>query len=261
MTSKTAFFLIIFLGLAAPIFSADTYQTNFSPSESFGDKDKEAGCQVATELGAGRITYNQLTPEQRLAVNYLKTNWPGEYDRCYNMQHYGQSSSKSGRSSYRQPRYEATVVQVVDGNSVMFETGERVELIGIKVPEGEPGVGAAAVLKELVLNKTVSIQYDVEKKDRYGRLLAYFFLEDGTFVNRAMIEKGAAALDIVPPNLMYRAKLLGEDESYPEDEEGRYFNQIKNQQQHMMMSVWGIFILGFAAIAGIKLWNWVRRNR
>lgn len=260
MTIKNVFFLVFFLGVCAPVFAADAYQTSFSPSESFGDKDKEAGCQVAGELGAGRLTHNQLTPEQRLAVNYLKSNWPGEYDRCYEARRYGQSS-KASRSSYRPQRYSAAVIQVVDGNSVMLASGERVELIGVKVPEGEQGVGAAAVLRDLVLNKKVSIQYDVEKKDRYGRLLAYLFLEDGTFVNRAMIEKGAAEPDIVPPNLMYRARLLGETESYPEDEGERYFNQIRNQQQRMMMSVWGLFGLVFAAMAGINLWKWTRRNR
>lgn len=259
MTFRSVFFMVFFLGLAAPGFPADAYQTNFSPSESFGDKDKEAGCQVAEELGAGRLTHNQLTPEQRLAVNYLKSNWPAEYDRCYNASRYGQSPKKS-RSSYRPQRYSATVAQVVDGNSVILSSGERLELIGIKVLEGEQGIGAAAVLRDLVLNKKVSIQYDAEKKDRYGRLLAYLFLEDGTFVNRAMIEKGAAEPDIEPPNLMYRARLLGEEESYPADDEERYFNQIRSQQQRLMMSAWCLFVLVFAAMAGINLWKWTRRN-
>ena len=256
---RMVFCLVAFLGFASPAFPADTYPTNFSPNDIFGDKDKDAGCRVAGELGAGRLTYNQLTPEQRLAVNYLKTNWPDEYARCYDENRRDQPSEKNIRSSYRPPRYTSTVVQVVDGNSVMLATGERLELIGIKVLEGERGAGAARALRELVQNKTVNIQYDAQTKDRFGRLLGYLFLEDGTFVNRAMIEKGVAVPDIVPPNLMYQSRLLGEKEAVNEEE--GYLNQMRNQQQRTMMSVWGFFVLALAAMTGIKLWKWTRRNR
>ncbi len=52
--------------------------------------------------------------------------------------------------------------------------------------------------------KTVRLEFDVQEQDRYGRLLAYVFLKDGTFVNAWLVENGYAAVMTIPPNVNTR---------------------------------------------------------
>jgi len=46
-------------------------------------------------------------------------------------------------------------------------------------------------------------EFDVEKKDRYERLLAYVYLKDGTFLNAEIVKQGYASLMTYPPNVKY----------------------------------------------------------
>jgi micrococcal nuclease len=116
------------------------------------------------------------------------------------------------------------VKRVVDGDTLLLETGERVRLIGIDTPElhesnklyrdaGRTGQDARTIQKlgqkayeftrSLVEGKRVSLEFDVEKYDRYQRLLAYVYLKDGTFVNAEIVKQGYANLMTFPPNVKY----------------------------------------------------------
>ncbi len=58
--------------------------------------------------------------------------------------------------------------------------------------------------KKLVEGKRVSLEFDVEKYDKYDRLLAYVYLKDGgTFVNAEIVKQGYASLMTIPPNAKY----------------------------------------------------------
>jgi len=98
-----------------------------------------------------------------------------------------------------------TVQSVVDGDTVKILMGtavETVRLIGIDTPEtvhpSKPvecfGREASNKTKELLTGKQVSIEKDgsQDERDKYGRLLAYIFLEDGTNVNKLLIAEGYA---------------------------------------------------------------------
>ncbi|HWP01020.1 MAG TPA: thermonuclease family protein [Methylococcus sp.] len=115
-----------------------------------------------------------------------------------------------GISAYRR------VQRVIDGDTVWLADGERVRLLSINTPEidgpyqtGEPG-GAAAKrwLESRLSGSRVRLERDVEERDRYGRLLAHLFGEDGTHINRALVAAGLAVVDIHPPNLKYTDVLL-----------------------------------------------------
>jgi len=116
------------------------------------------------------------------------------------------------------------VKRVIDGDTIQIETGERVRLIGIDTPEMHEsdklyrdsqraaqdietikalGRRAYEFTKQLVEGRRVSLELDVEKHDKYGRLLAYVYLKDGTFVNAKIIEQGYASLMTIPPNVKY----------------------------------------------------------
>ena len=48
----------------------------------------------------------------------------------------------------------------------------------------------------------------MQQRDKYGRLLAYIYLEDGTFVNAWLVEHGFALMMTVPPNVKYQDLFL-----------------------------------------------------
>jgi micrococcal nuclease len=93
----------------------------------------------------------------------------------------------------------ATVERVSDGDTVMlrFPDGrrKRTRLIGIDAPELHiPNLGrqAAAFAKQLLDGQPVDVEQDVEKRDRYGRLLAYLWLADGSMANVTIVREGYA---------------------------------------------------------------------
>jgi len=110
---------------------------------------------------------------------------------------------------------EAVVAKVIDGDTIVLETGEHVRYLGIDAPELDKQQGgpafyareAAKYNKQLVLLKKVRLEFDVEKKDAYGRLLAYVFVKD-LFVNGELVKRGYAQAMIKPPNVKYRDLLV-----------------------------------------------------
>ncbi|MBW2406005.1 MAG: thermonuclease family protein [Deltaproteobacteria bacterium] len=80
---------------------------------------------------------------------------------------------------------------VHDGDTIVLTDGRYVRYIGINAPEiahdnhkAEAfGYEAKNYNKSLVRSKTVRLEFDKEKYDRHGRLLAYVFLLNGTFIN------------------------------------------------------------------------------
>jgi len=97
------------------------------------------------------------------------------------------------------------VERVVDGDTLVirgdYDGGsikERVRLIGVDTPEtvhpNKPveyfGKEASAFTKRICEGKTVRIAYDQTRMDKYDRILAYVYLEDGTFVNAEIIKQG-----------------------------------------------------------------------
>lgn len=114
------------------------------------------------------------------------------------------------------------VVEVIDGDTVVLDSGETVRLIGINTPErGQPLYEEARdALVALVLNQPVRLEDDVDTYDQYGRRLAYLFLPDGTFVNLEMVRQGFAQVYTVPPNVAYEAQLRAAEQEAREHRRG-----------------------------------------
>lgn len=98
-----------------------------------------------------------------------------------------------------------SVVSVVDGDTIkvnMNGTTETLRLIGIDTPESvhptKPvecfGIEASNRAKELLNGKRVKLEADPSQgeRDKYGRLLFYVIMEDGTNFNKKMISDGYA---------------------------------------------------------------------
>jgi micrococcal nuclease len=84
------------------------------------------------------------------------------------------------------------VERIVDGDTIVAN-GENIRLLGINTPErGEEYYDEAKqYLSDLVLNKTVELEFGPERRDKYGRLLAYVY-EGETLVNKEMVYQGYA---------------------------------------------------------------------
>lgn len=106
------------------------------------------------------------------------------------------------------------VAKVIDGDTIELVNGERVRYIGIDTPETYPprgpeyyGEEAKEANRKLVEGKRVKLELDVDKRDRYGRLLAYVFV-DTLFVNAKLLKDGYAKTYFIPPNVRYRALFI-----------------------------------------------------
>ncbi|HYH55038.1 MAG TPA: thermonuclease family protein [Anseongella sp.] len=115
------------------------------------------------------------------------------------------------------------VEEVTDGDTFVLKDGEKVRLIGIDAPETPQsykqrnfhyGIEARDYLEELIESRRVKLEFDREKRDRYGRLLAYVWLESGLFINAHLIREGYARVVTFPPNVKYHDELIRfEDEA------------------------------------------------
>lgn len=104
----------------------------------------------------------------------------------------------------------AEVAKVIDGDTILLTTGEKVRYLMIDTPEitnGKHdcyGQDARDYNASLVLGQEIELTYDVECKDVYGRLLAYVEAPDGE-VNTLLVERGYACVLYLPPNGEERA--------------------------------------------------------
>ncbi|HOY10558.1 MAG TPA: thermonuclease family protein [Candidatus Omnitrophota bacterium] len=136
-----------------------------------------------------------------------------------------------------------TVTKVFDGDTVLLSNGEKVRLIGIDCPEAyeseklfrdarrthndvevikAQGRQAKDIAARLAHGKRVILEYDLEKRDQYNRLLAYVYIpltsgqgqdpelymteKDGTpciFLNASLLMMGYASPMTIPPNTRY----------------------------------------------------------
>jgi micrococcal nuclease len=112
----------------------------------------------------------------------------------------GCGSDSAGDSS------TARVVRVVDGDTVVLSGVGKVRLIGIDTPEvyfhrecfGEQA--SAYARRMLAPGTKVSYRIGVEPRDRYGRALAYVYLDDGRMFNELLASEGYATPLTIPPN-------------------------------------------------------------
>jgi micrococcal nuclease len=102
------------------------------------------------------------------------------------------------------------VTKVTDGDTIHVSyqgQDERVRLIGIDTPEvpwygtrGDCfGVEAGLFARRRLSGRSVRLAFDTGRRDRYGRLLAYVYL-DGELFNLTLVRLGYARADAVPPD-------------------------------------------------------------
>jgi micrococcal nuclease len=127
------------------------------------------------------------------------------------------ATSAAERKAWPDPPEDAVRARVQrfsDGDTLIATVKgrrERVRVIGVDTPESvdpnrpdEPyGQEASDFAKHYLDGETVRLAGDAEPRDRYGRMLAYVWLEDGTFWNALLVAEGYAQQLTIPPNVTY----------------------------------------------------------
>lgn len=58
------------------------------------------------------------------------------------------------------------------------------------------------------MGKRVRLKYDINRTDKYGRTLAYVYLQDGTFVNAEIVKNVYAIAMTIPPNVKFAGEFV-----------------------------------------------------
>lgn len=122
----------------------------------------------------------------------------------------------------------AKVIKVIDGDTFVVNTGAKIRLLSVNSPEtgrdnqkAMPYGDAAKKFATIsLLGKPIYLTYDVQKKDKYGRTLAYAFLENP--------DKGGNV-----ENIMFNAILIkqGLAQTYASQPNTKYLNDLRKLQQ------------------------------
>ena len=123
------------------------------------------------------------------------------------------------------------VKRVVDGDTikVMYQGKEEsVRLIGVDTPESvhpdaskntEFGKISSEFTKKYLDGKEVSLEFDVQERDKYSRLLAYVYI-GGEMYNKILLQEGMAKVATFPPNVKYVDDFLALERKAREDNKG-----------------------------------------
>lgn len=139
----------------------------------------------------------------------------------------------------------AIVARIVDGDTIDLVVGagrDTVRLIGIDTPEKRvndrarrdagrtgrdletilaAGRAATGYIETLIgPGDAVRLEFDVRRRDKYGRLLAYVYLGDGRMINEVMLRAGFATVYTVPPNVRHVERLRGAERRAREEQRG-----------------------------------------
>jgi endonuclease YncB( thermonuclease family) len=127
------------------------------------------------------------------------------------------------------PGYDYYRVKTVyDGDTVVLEDGRKIRLLGINTPEVQHkdkradagGEDAKVWLINKLQHARIRLEFDSERTDKYGRILAHLFNEQKEHINLSLVKAGLATISIYPPNLLYVNELLAAENKAEQDSLG-----------------------------------------
>jgi endonuclease YncB( thermonuclease family) len=185
-----------------------------SPSEP-KEEAESAPSKTSEESAPSPKTVTEHTPSKA-------TSSPSEPEEEDPEQSASEASSEPEEEDLAQSSFEATttVVRIVDGDTVdirpAVEGRTRVRLIGVDTPETrDPDCGkqpysdqATAFTTSRLQGQEVGLEFDVERTNRYGRLLAYAYPAEEEMFNETLLKEGYAQVATFPPNVKYVDRFL-----------------------------------------------------
>lgn len=151
--------------------------------------------------------------------------------------------NNSGNDSGNQDFVQAVIVRAVDGDTAVVRIDgqeKRVRFLGVDTPEtvhpNKPvqfyGKEASNFTKESLNGRRVWLEYDSNPQDRYGRHLAYIWLNNPKTINESTIREsmfnaklllgGYAKVMIIRPNKRYESE----------------FRKFQDEARNKMLGVW-----------------------
>lgn len=143
--------------------------------------------------------------------------------------------------SYDNSKHQYTVKHVIDGDTIELSNGDKVRYIGVDTPEIRERKGSEWVYKPLpyaedardfnkmlVEHKSVRLEYDVQKKDRYSRILAYVYVDD-KMINLEMVKQGFAMIYTYPPNVRYTQRFVEAQKEAMDNKKGLWAGLEENK--------------------------------
>lgn len=136
---------------------------------------------------------------------------------------------------------EYKVTRVVDGDTLVVKINDeetKVRLIGIDTPESVHsdeskncsfGKTASDYTKNLLSDESVTLEYDVEQYDTYGRLLAYVYLDDN-MINYDLVLNGYAVAKEYPPNVKYADEFTEAQIEAEKSKSGMWSDNVSNSE-------------------------------
>ena len=202
------------VSLASAVFGSDEPEQAAAPEPTV----EEQGAQKTTEEETTQqqakeeptTTEEQAESETAEPESAPSSTPPGEGD--------GEEDDQSVSGTL------VTVQKVVDGDTIDISPAvsgkDRVRLIGVDTPETKkPGCApqpygheASAFTQSRIGTRQVRLEFDVEKTDSDGRLLAYAYAPDGTMLNETLLREGYAQVATFPPNVRYVERFLAAQE-------------------------------------------------
>ena len=160
--------------------------------------------ETTNQVGSLNTTRNNNVNEQTISNS--------ETTEQVNTNSTNTSVSDDNTNTFNTKLYK--VIRVVDGDTLIIDyngTEERVRLIGVDTPESvhpneekntKFGKKASEFSKNYLENKEVTLEFDVQERDQYGRLLAYVYLNNVMY-NKTLLQEGYAKIATYPPNVKY----------------------------------------------------------
>jgi micrococcal nuclease len=107
------------------------------------------------------------------------------------------------------PSKQVGIKEVIDGDTIELESGERIRYIGIDTPEkDQPFFGEATRANQELLKKgKYTLEYDNDRQDDWGRTLAYVWI-DTLMVNAELVREGLASVYLISPNFKHKDELI-----------------------------------------------------
>jgi micrococcal nuclease len=137
----------------------------------------------------------------------------------------------SGLEGVTVTKEPARVMRIINGDTlnVLYQgKWEEIKLLGLDMPEtmlndkvyekalknsATPAeiinrglTGREFVKKYLQYGSQVWIEFDVQKRDHFSRLLGYVYLIDGRMLNEIILRAGLSEPLLLPPNLKYQQR-------------------------------------------------------
>ncbi|WP_368074231.1 thermonuclease family protein [Bacillus cereus] len=143
---------------------------------------------------------------------------------------------KQSNNNATYPKTDAVVLDVIDGDTIKVSIGKRIEKVRfllIDTPEtrhpkkGVQPFGPEAsdfTKKHIKIGDTVQLEKDVSERDKFGRLLAYVYV-NGEMINEMLLKEGLARVAYVyVPNTRYIDK----------------FKELQEKSRQKKLGIWSI---------------------